>query len=41
MKKKLIASLSVVTISVALIAGGTLAWFTGNAKTDGDRKSVV
>ncbi|MBU3196343.1 M73 family metallopeptidase [Clostridium algidicarnis] len=39
MKKKLIASLSVVTISVALIAGGTLAWFTGNAKTDGKFKA--
>ncbi|MBB6630951.1 TasA family protein [Clostridium algidicarnis] len=39
MKKKLIASLSVVTISVALIAGGTLAWFTGNAKTDAKFKA--
>ncbi|PPK49124.1 TasA family protein [Clostridium algidicarnis] len=39
MKKKLIASLSVVTISVALIAGVTLAWFTGNAKTDAKFKA--
>jgi len=39
MKKKLIASLSVVTTSVALIAGGTLAWFTGNAKTDAKFKA--
>lgn len=39
MKKKLIASLSIVTISVALIAGGTLAWFTGSAKTDAKFKA--
>lgn len=39
MKKKLVASIAAVTLSLGLIAGGTLAWFTGEAKTDATFKA--
>lgn len=39
MKKKLVASIAAVTLSLGLVLGGTLAWFTGEAKTDATFKA--